>query len=77
MPQQRPDRDGYYAAGQHHYNVRCAGGTVVFNRATARDLKELRAEIIESVWCVELRRELTRQEIRQLCCSETPRQRRR
>lgn len=43
------------------------GGSIVFRYVPLRDLKELRAEIIHSVWCVGLKRELTRQEIVQLC----------
>ena len=65
MPRQRPDRDVYYPPS-HHFNVRCEGD-INLTYVPLRDLKELRAEIIHSVWCVELKRELTRQEIVQLC----------
>ena len=65
MPRQRPDADGYYPAARH-YNVRCAGD-IVFYRVTVRDLRELRPDVVQSVWAVEERRELTRQEIIKLC----------
>lgn len=65
MLQQRPDTNGYYSAARH-FNVRCAGN-ILFSRVTKRDLKELREEIIESVWAVEERRELTKTEIKKLC----------
>ena len=67
MPRQRPDPDGYYSAARH-FNVICAGN-ILFNRVTLRDLRELRAEIVESVWAVEERRELSRKEIVKLCAS--------
>lgn len=63
MPR-KPDPDGYLRA--QHFNVKCAGN-IMFNRVTVRDLKELRVEIIQSVWSVEERRELSRQEINKLC----------
>lgn len=66
MPQ-KPDTDGSYRAfSAQHFNVRCTGG-FVFNGLALRELRELRADVIESVWVVEQRRELTRQEIAKLC----------
>lgn len=69
----KPERDGYHAASTRHFNVRCSGD-IVFNHVLIANLKELRVEIIESVWCVELRRELTRQEIIKLCSGKLPKE---
>jgi hypothetical protein len=41
----------------------------VFNRVTARRMRELRAGIIEWVWIVEQRREATKAEIKRLCAN--------
>lgn len=60
----KPDREGYYP-GSRHYNARCQGD-IHFNRLTLRDMRDLLAEVIVSVWVVEERRELTRKEIAKL-----------
>ena len=67
MPTRKPDRDGNYVPPDcQHYNVRFTG-SVVLNRVTARYLQGMEPALIQWVWCVEERRELTKEEIQKLC----------
>jgi hypothetical protein len=43
---------------------------IIFNRVRLADLKELRGDIIQSVWAVEERRELSRAEILKMCAGK-------
>jgi hypothetical protein len=52
----------------YHFNIKCEGG-IVFNRVRVNWFKDMRPEIIASAWCVEVRRELTREEIKKLCAA--------
>lgn len=61
----RIDHEGRYpTTGQ--FNVYCVDD-IILNRATIRDIRELRAETIQSIWSLKERRELTREEISKLC----------
>lgn len=62
----KPDRDGFYVSEfARHYNVRA--GDIVLNRIRADALQEIPVASIQSVWCVEEKRELTKEEIKKLC----------
>ena len=66
MPR-KPERDGNYVAPSTlHYNIKCVGG-VILNRVSARYFMELRPEVIEWVYSVAEKRELSRKEIQKLC----------
>jgi hypothetical protein len=49
-----------------HFNIRCEGN-IVFDWVNARYFRGFRPEVITLAWCVEQRRELTREEIKKLC----------
>ena len=56
----------YIPRGTAHYNIHFKGGSLR-NRVKERALSGLRAQDIEWVWIVELRRRATPEEVEKLC----------
>ncbi len=55
--------------GCYCFNIHCVGD-ILFHRVRSNYFKGMRPESIQSAWCVEQKRELTRKEIERLCNRE-------
>jgi hypothetical protein len=54
----------------HHFNIKCRGD-IIFHRVRVKFFRQFQANVIELAWCVEQRRELTREEIKKLCAPKS------
>ena len=54
----------------HLFNIQCRRD-IIFHRVRAGFFRQFQANVIELAWCVEQRRELTREEIKKLCTPKT------
>jgi hypothetical protein len=50
----------------YQFNIKCEGD-IVSNRVDASYFRAFRPEVITWAWCMNVRRELTRDEIKKLC----------